>query len=109
MNDAYTNYIEKCRKPKDPSKVKQLLQCFILGAKRGWSNAQIATRLNELKIRTLVGKTWTENNAAMAVLKAVRFDQDSSLAHMLATMLRSGEVTEDELALLRSRTRSLTV
>lgn len=105
--DPYAAHIAKCKTPKDPSKVKQLIQCFILGAKRGWSNAQIADRLNELKIRTLVGKTFTENNVAMCILKAVRFDQDSSLAHMLATMLRSGEVTEDELALLRSRTRSV--
>lgn len=108
MNDPYAEYLARCKAPKNPSKVKQLLQCFILGAKRGWGNAQIADRLNELKIRTLVGKTFTENNVAMAVLKAVRFDQDSSLAHMLATMLRAGEVTEAELALLKSRTRSFT-
>jgi len=106
MNDPYASYIEKCKQPKEPSRVKNLIRYFITGAKRGWSNAQIAARLNELKIRTLVGKTWTENNVAMAVLKAVRFDQDSSLAHMLAVMLRSGEASEDDLALLRSRTRS---
>lgn len=104
--DAYTDYINKCKAPKDATRVKNLIQCFITGARRGWSNAQIAARLNELKIKTLVGKSWSENNAAMAVLKMVRFDADSSLAHMLATMLQSGEVTEDDLTLLRSRTRS---
>jgi hypothetical protein len=106
MYNEYTDYIAKCKAPKAPGQVKHLIQCFILGAKRGWSNAQIADRLNELKIRSLVGKRWSSNNVAMAVLKMVRLDENSSLAHMLAIMLQSGEVSEDDLALLKARTRA---
>jgi hypothetical protein len=106
-NDPYAAYIAKCKAPKDPSKVRYLINCFITGAKRGLTNVQIADRLNELKIKSLVGKRWSPNNVAMAVLKMVRFDEDSSLAHTFAQMLKSGDVTENELALLRSRTRSV--
>jgi hypothetical protein len=106
MYEPYADYIARCKAPKDPSRIKYLIQCFVRGAKRGWSNAQIADRLNELKISTLVGKRWSPNNVAMAILKAVRFDQDSSLAFMLATMLQSGEVSEDDLAILKGRTRT---
>jgi hypothetical protein len=108
-NDPYAEYLAKCRAPKDPSKVRYLINCFITGAKRGLTNAQVADRLNELNIRTLVGKRWTTHNLCMAVLKMVRFDEDSSLAHTFAQMLQAGDVTQDDLVLLRSRTRSLTV
>jgi len=106
MYDPYADYIAKCKAPKDPGRVKSLVQYFITGAKRGWTNAQIADRLNELNIKSLVGKRWSPNNVAMAILKMTRFDENSSLAHMLATMLRSGEVGKNDLALLKGRTRA---
>lgn len=107
MYDPYADYIARCKAPKDVKHVRTLIDCLLKGAMRGWSNSQIANRLNELNIRSLVGKRWSSNNVAMAVLKLVRFDANSTLAHTFAAMLKAGDVSEDDLALLRARTRSV--
>ena len=104
MNE-YEAYIARCKAPKRMSQIKRVLTALIAGAKQNWDNATLATKMNTALVLTIMGKRWTPNNTAMAILKATRFDADSSLAYGLASMLQAGEVTPEELAILRGRTR----
>lgn len=103
--DEYQAYISRCKKPKHMTDIRRILTALIAGAKHGWDNATLATKMNTALVLTLMGKRWSANNIAMAILKSTRFDTDSSLAYGLASMLQTGEMTNDDLALLRSRTR----
>jgi hypothetical protein len=104
MNE-YESYIARCKAPKKLAEIKKIVKTLIAGASQGFDNVTLAMKMNTALILTVMNKAWTPNNTAMAVLKASRFDKDSSLAYGLACMLRSGEVSQEELMLLRNRTR----
>lgn len=103
--NAYDAYITRCKAHKSPSAVRNIIKYIIISAQRGYTNTEAVTKLNEHKIFTLTGKQWTVFSLAMQVLKMTRFEPDSSLAYEFAKMMRSGEVSEETLTLLKSRTR----
>lgn len=104
MNTSYEKYLARCRAPKKIDDVKRILTALIAGVKADMNSTTLAAKMNGALILSLVGKAWNRHSVQMSILSAVRF-QGGSLSYVLAKMLQSGEVTREELELLRTRCR----
>lgn len=104
-NDPYQAKIDECKAPKSWAKVKRILQYLILGARNGYSSSVIADKLNARGVSPLVSARWTVHNVAMQIMFMSRLDEKTSLGRGMAYMLKTGDATENDLHLLRERTR----
>lgn len=102
--NSYEKYLAKCRAPKKVEDVKRILMALLAGVKADMNSTTLAAKMNGALILSLVGRAWTRNSVQMSILSATRF-QGGSLSYVLAKMLQAGEVTQEELALLRTRCR----
>ena len=102
--NSYDKYLARCRAPKKVDDVKRILTALLSGVKAGMSSSTLAAKMNAALVLSLVGRAWTRHSIQMSILSATRF-QGGSLSYVLAKMLQSGEVTREELELLRTRCR----
>jgi hypothetical protein len=65
----------------------------------------LCDKLNAKGIKTLTGLSWTANSLQMQTLKMSRLDDDSSLARGWAFLMKQGQVTAADMAILQDRVR----
>lgn len=105
ITDPYQDKIDECKAPKAWSKVKRILQYLILGARNGYTSSVIADKLNTRGVKPLVSDRWTSHNCSMALMFMARLEEKSSLGRGMAYLLKTGDATDNDLFLLRERTR----
>lgn len=101
----YQAKIDECKAPKAWAKTKRILQYLILGVRNGYPSSLIAEKLNARGVTPLVSQRWTPHSLAMQILFMSRLDEKTSLGRGMMYMLKTGEATENDLFLLRDRTR----
>lgn len=99
----YDREIEKRKAPKNLTVVTHIIKHIIICLQRGYSAAEAAAKLNTHKIYTITGRRWTANSLQMQIMRMARLDGDSSLAYGIRSMLRTGEATTDDYALMVGR------
>ena len=105
MSDAYQAKIDASKEPKKWSKVRKILQYLQLGFRNGYGTKVLCDKLNAKQVKTLTDGTWSMSSLQMQILKMSRLDDDSSLARGWAYMLRTGQATAKDMALLQDRVR----
>lgn len=105
FTDAYQAKIDNCKAPKSWDKVKRILQYLILGVRNNYQTSVIVDKLNARGIKPLVSDRWTPHSCAMQLMFMSRLDESSSLGRGFAYMLKTGDANENDLFLLRERTR----
>lgn len=105
MTDAYQAKIDQSKAPKKWQDVKNILTWLQLGIRNGYDTKTLCDKLNAKKVKTLTGSLWTMNSLQMQILKMARLDDDSSLARGWAYLMKTGQVTAADMALLQDRVR----
>jgi hypothetical protein len=105
QTNAYDAYIVKCKSPKDPDKLKRIVLSILKLLRLGLSTDEIANELNELGVQSIQDKLWSYNALQMQLLKMAKKDPDSSLAWALVALLDTGEVSNEDIILIKSKTR----
>lgn len=105
MTDPYQDKIDKSKQPKKWSDVKNILNWLQLGFRNLYDTKTLCEKLNAKRVKTLTGGAWTPNSLQMQCLKMARLDDDSSLARGWAFLMRTGQVTAADMALLQDRVR----
>jgi hypothetical protein len=105
MRDAYQAKIDASKAPKKWADVKNILNWLQLGIRNGYDTKTLCDKLNARRIKTLTGGTWSMNSLQMQILKMARLEDDSSLARGWAYLMKLGQVTEQDMALLQDRVR----
>lgn len=105
MSDPYQAKIDKCKQPKQWSKVKYLLQYLILGIRNKYDTATMVQKLNARGIKPLVSDRFNMNSLQMQIMFMARLDETSTLGRGFAYMLKTGEATAADMALLQDRVR----
>lgn len=105
MNDLYQEKINSSKEPKKWIVVKNILNWLQLGIRNGYETKVLCDKLNAKGIKTLTGLQWTVHSLQMQTLKIARLDDDSSLARGWAYLMKQGQVTAADMALLQDRVR----
>jgi hypothetical protein len=103
--DAYIAYIQRCKSPKNPTKIKHIVESILEGLRLGQTTEMLARSLNEKGVRTIQDKFWSYNALQMQLLKMAKSDPDSSLAWALSELIDEEKATLADVALIRARTR----
>lgn len=105
MQDAYAAKIARSKAPKKPMVVSTILHHLLTGVRKGQESQALCDSLNECRIKPLIADKWTPNSVAMQLMFIARLDETNSLARGFMQMIRKGEATMDDLALIQARTR----
>lgn len=105
MNDEYAAKIALSKQPKRWQDVKNILNWLQLGIRNLYDTHTLCDKLNARNVKTLTGGRWTINSLQMQILKMSRMDDDSSLARGWAYLMKTGQVTENDMVLLQDRVR----
>jgi hypothetical protein len=105
--DAYNAYIESCKAPKSQAKVEAIVAAILSLLRKGLTVEQIAFELNQSKMFTIQGKPWNYYSLQMQIGKMARLESNSSLAWGLKVLIETGDAHQDDLLMLRQRTRCL--
>lgn len=104
MCDAIEKEIAARKKKKPFEWYCKIIQCLIAGLRRGWSNLQIANRLNEVNLKTARGKSWNEN-LVHEKFNVLVYAKKSHFTSAYVRMVESGLVSDDDNALLMTKMR----
>lgn len=103
--NAYDAYVQSCKSPKNPVKIKHIVESILQGLRMGQTTDELARSLNEKGVRTIQDKRWSYNALQMQLLKMAKTDPDSSLAWALSELIDEEKATLEDVALIRARTR----
>lgn len=105
--NAYDTYVKNCKAPKSQVKVTRIVKAILELLRQGASTDEMAIELNRMGVRTIQDKHWTYYSLQMQICKMARQDNDSSLAWALSVLINNEEASACDLALLKSRCRTV--
>lgn len=101
----YESYINKCKRKKDPLRIKRIVEHIIIGLRKKYPTRFLAERLNKYKVFSIMDKPWTPSSLHVQIRKIYMSDPCSSIAMEFKNFLNTGKATEEDVLLLSSRVR----